>query len=457
MVKRLLSFFVLGVIGMAITIEANADNRIYVPADGLLGQMFGVSSNGKWAAGCDDLDATGGYVWNIDNPDEFVLLPDDGQGRDVTDDGMVVGNFDNGENGTYNVAGYYKDGVWNALPLSDQLIGTSTANRVSPDGKYIGGTQFCYDAGSEIGGRYYPCLWTRDDATGEYLLDMYNDIDLPDHQGFLTNAMSDDGRIFAGRLYCGSSSMVPALIVDGQPKFFNTFETRIEPFEYKGEIIGEFEEYYIDGNHDTGDGHNFNGEFCSMDQYGNCYGYRTRVFDVDESTGYGTLVSGACIYNYNTDEWIDDTENTVYFSGINGDYLSGYMGDMLVGGEATTVKSAFGVTTGLQISGVVDASDDGRVLVGATIEFNEAIGDYMTAPFVIVLEKPLVETSGISVLRSEKVSIVVSEGRIDVVGAADVAVYTIGGTLVGNAATSQLPSGIYVVKADEVVRKVTVR
>ena len=66
-------------------------------------------------------------------------------------------------------------------------------------------------------------------------------------------------------------------------------------------------------------------------------------------------------------------------------------------------------------------------------------------------------TDSVDGLEGEAVSIVGGEGEIRVVGASDVAVYTIGGALVSCETVATVPSGLYVVKADGQVVKVMVK
>jgi hypothetical protein len=451
MTKKLLFSFA---IASAIIGSVSAENTLYEPFDDINAQTQAISKNGRYATGFDDNFNTGFY-WCIDNPDEFYLLPQYGEGHGVSNDGVIAGNFRSGGDTAYSsqCAGLLIDGEWVKLPVSDNNTGRSYATNISSDGKYVAGYMF---VAAENGSTNYPCLWTRDDETGEYDLEVYDQEKLPEAQGFFTTTMSEDGRILGGMLTCGAgSSSVPALFIDGEMKVWNTFETRDTIFKYKDqEYI--YPEEFIDGHMDS-TGMDFTGCFVWADPYGYYYGYRTYVTDiVEEETGrnHGTLHHIGFIYNSKTDEW-EDYSSTLLF-GMNKNYLCTSAGKLTVDGSTTTIADCFGVSSFRKIAGLTCASSNGKVVGGATVVVNSLTGDNESYPLIIVMDEPMAGVKQLPIQGTNTV-IKTSAGHIDVEGATNVAIYSSNGTLVSNSASADLVPGLYIVKADKSSRKVVVK
>jgi hypothetical protein len=437
----------------ATSLSLNAKNQVYTFGE-LGGTVYGVSHNGKYVVGGDDDDNVG-FIWLSDDPENITTIKDCVM-HAASNDGVIVGSFY--ESGAYtSKAGYYVDGEWYALPLSDDLIGESFAMSISSDGKYIGGYQFTYYAQSETGGRYYPCRWVRDDF-GEYQLEMYNNITLPDHQGFATGTITEDGRILAGQVFCGFGSRVPAMLIDGEFVMFNKLEVKNEPWYYKGEIYGYADNTYIDGFKDYSSTDCFYGSFLSVDIYGNFYGTRTRATDVKED-GSGTLLHGGFIYNKESDTWTDGTpgsQGTSYYCGINGNYISTTNGGLVVDGVTYDLVDYFGLDFNKSVAGLAAYSDDETVSGGTSLVYFEATGEYLGEPFFIKFDKPVTGVNDI-VKNTSNAKISTVDGKIVVTGADKVAIYNTYGQLVSNKAVSSLPGGIYIVKADNTTAKVAVK
>lgn len=437
-----------------------AANTLY-SAD-TLGEVVSVSRNGKYVAVADNADNLA-YLWNIDNPTEFKDINAEGQALAlcVSNDGIAAGATFNAKTGKYTPA-YYKDGEWHALPVHAAVMYEAYAVAINDDASIIGGYQFISDATSEIKGRYYPCRWIRkDNVEGEaepvYELECYIDIELPDHQGFITTCMSKDGNILGGRLFCGAGSMIPAIIKDGKLIYWNELEERTEPFEFKGEIIGYFTAYYIDGYHDGATGEYFVGEFASVDNDGNFYGARTIASNVNED-GRGKLTQYGCIYNSNTGEFTDIASPNYVSAGVAGGKVF-FSRDAAVveDGQQSTVGEKFNVTAPKPIYGISSTSADGKTLGGILYEIHPATGEYMYYPFAIVLDEPLVSGVDEIINTESDAKILLSAGRIDVIGAEEVAVYDLNGSLVSTSATSHVAPGVYVVKAGKSASKVIVK
>ncbi|MDE6458685.1 MAG: hypothetical protein K2L31_08845, partial [Muribaculum sp.] len=178
---------------------------------------------------------------------------------------------------------------------------------------------------------------------------------------------------------------------------------------------------------------------------------------VFKEDGSGDLVNGATIYNFATGEWIDDTNYTNFAIGLSNAGIVFPMGDkVLVDGveHKATEKFQFGVDR--IFTSVRSISADGKVIGANIAEVHEGTGQLQYFPLIIVLDEPIV--AGIDTIVSENgVSIIVSEGRIDVAGTEDVTVFNLNGSIVSKDSTSHVAPGVYVVKAGDTTRKVLVK
>ena len=129
-------------------------------------QVYGISPNGKWATGVyvNMNNLCYGFRWDLTTGETILLSGDNCQseGSAVSDDGTVVGMFDNPEatdNGApAYTAGYWKNGSWHHLPnIADAPVTTHDevgyANAISANGEYIGG---CYNDKSS---HLIPLIW----------------------------------------------------------------------------------------------------------------------------------------------------------------------------------------------------------------------------------------------------------------------------------------------------------
>lgn len=444
----------------AIGLSASAENTITVfntyfdeetQSNALLpGSFYSVSPNGQYAVGFDEgtMDYVT-YIWSAETGkievhrcDNYMYF------YDVANDGTCVGSFPiegAGENG--HRPGYFKDGQWHALPQHHAVTSVShysnKAFAISPDGKYIGGTQFCEhaDGGNP---RTYPCLWVKEGD--EYVLHMYNDMELPEHQGFFPVKMSDDGRYMVGKMFSEIGSTLLAYVKDGELHHFYELETRMEEW-----IDGNYyPEGYINGVHD--DGYTSDAEFFDIDNNGNMIGYYTYLAEGE------TPYSCAVMFNENENngelQELDYQIGTVianpnqFFvvSGTGGYFTPYYVEN----GVKRSLEDAFVLDHSCSI--INDMSADGRVIVGAGIETFE--GGAYNVPVIIQLDEAIVSTKTI---HNDNVRIRTSNGQITVEGAENVAIYSVNGALVSTAANATLPAGIYIVKADNKANKVIVK
>lgn len=444
----------------AIGLSTSAENTITVfntyfdeetQSNALLpGSFYSVSPNGQYAVGFDEgtMDYVT-YIWSAETGkievhrcDNYMYF------YDVANDGTCVGSFPiegAGENG--HRPGYFKDGQWHALPQHHAVTSVShysnKAFAISPDGKYIGGTQFCEhaDGGNP---RTYPCLWVKEGD--EYILHMYNDMELPEHQGFFPVKMSDDGRYMVGKMFSEIGSTLLAYVKDGELHHFYELETRMEEW-----VDGNYyPEGYINGVHD--DGYTSDAEFFDIDNNGNMIGYYTYLAEGE------TPYSCAVMFNENENngelQELDYQIGTVianpnqFFvvSGTGGYFTPYYVEN----GVKRSLEDAFVLDHSCSI--INDMSADGRVIVGAGIETFE--GGAYNVPVIIQLDEAIVSTKTI---HNDNVRIRTSNGQIAVEGAENVAIYSVNGALVSTAANATLPAGIYIVKADNKANKVIVK
>ena len=445
------------------TLSVNAETKYYAGnPDEIYGLMTGISDNGKYAAVADEEDNVA-MLWNAENPTEFQILGDDALLYDVADNGTAVGSLYLAS-GKYRAA-YYKDGEWERLAEHPEVLNEQYAIAITPDARVIAGYEYDRDKDADQGGRYFPVVWTWDENTKEYELTKFNDLKLPDHQGFVANTLTPDGKYIGGRLYCGSMSEIPAMIdiENHEIIYWNELDTRLEPFYYKGNLLGYFEEYYVDGYHDTRNDNTFSGEFMSSDGNGNFYGYRTVALSVSEDGQDATLANYATIYNVNTKQFTDISGVTAFSLGYDNGKTMFADGATMVTvsetGEVTkqAITDALGFSTTDDISAVTHGSADGKVLGGIYGIFNAAKQAPDYHPFIIVLEEPLAGISEISIDNGSNIAIIAASGRIEVAGAKSVAVYDLNGKCVSTSASSEVAAGIYVVKADNVSKKVIVK
>ena len=451
--------------GAALT--AAAETAYYTMEN--LSDVVSVSPNGRYAVtAATDMNLS--YIWNVENPAEFVLVEAPNNNKielyGVTDDGMAVGGYYVGDSKFQPcivVNGEIKD-----LPSTPMAMNNNFARCVTADGKVIGGYIAYRDPESEVGMRYRPCFWRLNDQ-GEYDLELDSELALPEHQGFITNCISPDGSALGGRLYCAAGSEIPALYKDGELIYWNELETKIEPFEYKGQVIGYYENYYIDGMKDGCKGEYVIGEFTGADAWGNFYGFRTIVDWASEDGEDYQLSKYAFVYNIMADEFTDYPQGggiSNFSTGLgqdckyifcNGDRMLVSEGDTE---EVKSVSGTLGFTNASTMTAVLSASADGRILGGTRQEVHPATGEMMYYPFIVVLDEPLVEAPvglGVEVIPAEEGSVIVlSAGRVDFAGA-EGEVYDMEGRKVGAGSSVAVPAGFYVVKCGQESRKVMVK
>lgn len=414
-----------------------ADNRIYVygsAGDYYIGMLNRVSDNGKWVVGTDDIYRSCSYMLDVAKPEELVVVKG-GELYDITDAGVAVGAYyenlgSEAEPVNYCHASLYKDGQWVRLPEPVNLAGQSYARSVSPDGKKIGGMAFCDANDTELGAKYFPCVWTLDEETGDYDIECYK-MEMPSNMGFYTNDMTDDGTTLVGTLCANAGSTVPAVVKDGELLCWNKMEMKTWPFQYNGETH-YYETAFIDGVQEGAqESYWFSGSFYYVNgDY--AFGHRSIASDVDAEKGTGTVTHNRTIYNLKTGEFMDEPSATFFSCGIDSEHAfmtSGNTSYYVNEGSMRKLAKQFSLTGDMEVGAVYGIDSECRVLAGSTIWFNDAIGEYCECPALVVLDESAVD--GVQVVRSDVSPTVVydlSGRRVD--NASRPGIYVVGGNKV---------------------------
>lgn len=238
MKKFLLSLCAMLVIGTAVAQDLKKAT-LYVPEfdieynEGLYGTIYGVSSNGEYAAGYDDFTGLCAFIWKR-STGKFEEVDLASMIMDASNDGTFVGNYyveiPGTDGSVASRPGYYKDGVWYSLPLlraeakltpnagvSEDWNGCAMA--ISGDAKFIAG----YITDADIY-KLYPALWQWNEEsqaydlinTFEHIQENVDAMDCP--YGWVVKGMSDDGTILTGFSEWGSGARSAAILVNGEEK-----------------------------------------------------------------------------------------------------------------------------------------------------------------------------------------------------------------------------------------------
>ena len=126
-------------------------------------QITGMSPNGKWACGTINDGNYRGFLWNLTTGEvrETSAPGDISIALGVDDHGVIVGSFTTSTHTPNNIPletfGYYKNGRWTELALTNEKTGVSIerdgyANAISRDGRTIGGI-------AKYKSDYVPVVW----------------------------------------------------------------------------------------------------------------------------------------------------------------------------------------------------------------------------------------------------------------------------------------------------------
>ena len=484
--KKSILLMALALAGTSLT--GKAESKVYVFDS--LGIVGGVSDNGQYVAITDDEQYLA-YVWRASNPEELYDITEKGEpgavasqrpifttAMDVSDDGVVVGSI--GYADFYQYPAYYKDGKWEHLPIDPEAQYTSEALCITPDGTVIAGYQYIRLASASgdgaSRGQYIPCQWFLQED-GSYELKTYKDINLPEHQGFYPMTQTPDGKVIGGQVYAGFGSSLNALIVEGELVMFDEISTFLDCLEYRGKYytgtdengrqtwtedindpnIVWFEKTLINGFYDgvRGEESMMYGFFTNCDDNGNFYGARSYVTDVTDDHD-GVVTNNAVIYNYLTDTWYNEEATNFFSAGIGEELIFTGTGEVIEGNKVSDVKEAYGIESKYTINGISSISSDGGTLAGVASDINPANGEYQYYPFIIRVDGAINGTPEITG-SPKKGLVIVTEGRIEVLNAENVAVYDLNGRLIGTDKVTEVSAGVYLVKADDASYKIAVK
>lgn len=329
---------------------------------GATGYFQHVSSNGKYAVGYDDSQINFqlgcAFLWQASDPTELTplgLTYNRISACDVSNDGIIVGSFEQREDEETNAVAYpgwrTVDGDWQQLPVPAHysLKQAKTedfaeeARAITADGKYIVGHLSLKVGEKEIleGQKMEilhdsPVLWEKQGDS--YVLSavydhlgqagknkLYVDGELVEQADsayftqFFVRDISDDGKTIVGLNVAGSGGFNPAFIRDGEMvQLFNCGDEE----DYEGE--------------DETTTVNFNGgSILTIDAEGNMYGY---YVDADAMPMYFVYTAdGKLEY---TDEFYTCGANGERFSNTEQDLNPAYCcsadGKVVAGGGVTS-------------------------------------------------------------------------------------------------------------------------
>lgn len=214
-----------GIILLAVN-TLNAQNRIVVNNTVPGMTIVKVSENGKYVVGSQL--AVQGFLWEPENGNKITLLNElvsgnKCEGKDVTNDGLVVG-YINVELGKDGMPAYWKDGKWTMLPCPNIDDVHGSAQAVAADGSFILGYTSHRDYVCT------PCLWRRNDE-GKYEVEVIrgtekDQVEMEVRWGFTIDDMSLDGTVWSGRLYdhdhqCQGVLWQPECMIYGKELFYD--------------------------------------------------------------------------------------------------------------------------------------------------------------------------------------------------------------------------------------------
>lgn len=320
----------------------------------VMGAFNKVSANGQYAVGSDESGLTGmAFFWSratgelttFGDPEEvgFYTM------TDVSNDGKIVGAFEN-EAGEI-MPGYKEsaDAEWTALPVPEDHMpahssntGYSEARAISSDGRIIAGHVRMSDY------MLHPVLW----VDGQ--LQEFPNVSVKG-QGFFVRDVSEDGSIIVGMCEAETGGQNPSFIKDG------VMTTLVDC---------DADEYYT-----------FNGGIVnSIDAEGNMYGYWTS----DEG------VTTALTYN-ETDGlvWIENAGMPIATCSdgthIFGMASAGYgPACALVNDEVKSLSDIYDIDGIDGMLTVTDCTPDGSVVVGGGLKAIEGLGAANTPTLFIV-------------------------------------------------------------------------
>ena len=407
----------------------------------IIGTIYGVSSNGEYAVGYDDLFESCAFLWTR-STGQFEVIELASLLYDVSNDGIIVGDYwiemPGGSGEVATKPGYYKDGEWHALPTRRQdeflVAGGNDLNgyavAISGDGQFIAGV--IPDA--EIY-KLSPVLWKWDETIQDYVIEnsfdfLFEEIDRMECPvGWVTKDMSDDGSIITGFYEWGSGARSSAALINGEVKRLTCLQ---DPLELP---IGE-EDIYMDAEGQakvSANGQYFAGYYAAS---ANGMGMSGWVWTPEQEsvtfTGEGTVL--VCT----------DNNGTAYGSET-------VMGPAMkyVDGTCVRLSDEYEWESPYTFSTIFATSDDGGVLGGISMA-NLPYYGIVQVPSILVVDG----TEGVASVQTKGNSVVMYNGVAFINGEYNKAqVYNVQGMVVaeateGNIDLNGVPAGVYIVNVD---------
>lgn len=471
----------------AAVLSGNAENKAYFFAVEGGGEQMGdvtcVSPNGEYAV-IYDFEMEQSFLWKKSDPEKLQMLNkfnEDGstqamEARYVSDNGTVLGSIRPKGNNQWRPFIWPLDGEITYLPLTEWASNMNYPCGMSADEKIIGGqvSGSCVADGVSHG-QNRPAFWVKG-SDGEYELLAYPqaELTLPLHDGTYVNGMYSDGTLEGSYIYgtlgCGAGSHIPFIYQDQELTIWHKIDHVEVGWLYNGEIKGYETIETIDGWRDYYyENDEIYGAFYTHDLFGNLYGTRAEIYDVNttadpltdpDNYGKGKHRNLNGYYNIPTKTWHASTDTPVISTGLDAKVLFSNMQVYPDGLESTPqdFQTYFNLMNlgGHNMQGIARASGNGTVL-GASYIDTDPMGITHSYPCMIVLDNELVGVDAVEADPAAAQKVNVADGTIEVTGAENVAVYNMTGMKVAEGNRCTVEAGIYVVVADGVSHKVLVK
>lgn len=472
----------------AVVFSGKAENKAYFFSAGgdesyeQMGDVASVSPNGEYAV-IYDYEMEQSFLWRKSDPEKLEMLNrvmEDGstqsmEVRYVSDNGTILGSIRPKGDSQWHPFYWPMGGEIVYLPMAEWASNLNYPCGMSADENIIGGQLggSCMAYGKSHG-QNRPAFWVKG-SDGEYELLAYtqDEVTLPVHDGTYVMGMYSDGTLEGSYLYgtlgCGAGSHIPFIYRDKELTIWHTIDYVEVGWLYKGEIRGYETIETIDGWRDYyRENDAIYGAFYSADLFGNLYGTRAEIYDVNttadpltdpDNYGMGSHRDLNGYYNIPTKTWYAYADAPTINTGLDGKVLFSGMNVYPDGLESTpqSISSYFNLNFGgRNMLGVARASGNGTVL-GASYMSVDPMGIDHSYTCMIVLDDELVGVDAVEADSAAAQNVKVVNGTIEVTGAENVAVYNMTGMKVAEGNSCAVADGIYVVVADGVSHKVLVK
>ena len=414
--------------------------------EGIPGIVWGISDNGQWAVGYDDMVAYNAFYWNREEKKFVDVFGLDENGEmaegyaaalyDVSDNGLAVGKFEDGRTG-YTYPGIFDctQNTWTALPTLVEINNAAYAQAITPDGGLIAGSASAEivtsDAlpGSTIktGGPKVPVIWRNNQ------IERYDEAEYVG-QGVWINDMNADGSMLCGYAEWDDGSRSPAVWKDGvMVRLVGTEPAISNPDKWQEFYEGQMYCFNADAT--------MAGGYFSEGMYGSTYGI---VWDIPET--FSQEAAGE----------VEEVNTLLAAGGKDGKFFGGGMsgGSAMVydNGQVSSFLNYYNITDNPKIPASINAVSSDETLFGTSCVYTVAGMGSVQCPMVICLDKE--NDSSINAATGKETIISYANNTINVAGTCcELSVYNMGGQRLmqadatnGSLDLTSLGSGIYLVK-----------